>query len=271
MPVLSLAHFTVLDAAPLDLIEVGAAAGFTSVGLRIVQPPGAPAITPVIGDAALQRLIKAKLKATGMRILDTEAIWLLAETDVAALHPALETAAELGAAYMVVNVNDPDRGRVLDGFGRLCGMGHASGVRVMLEFLPYTELKTLHDAHAFLRDAAPRDAGILVDALHLSRSGGQPSDLAAYDPALFSVAHLCDAPRQAPPPDEMRAEARTNRLYPGDGGLWLEDFVRAFGPATSFAVEAPSREHAALPAVARAKLAAAKCRALLARSGRVLD
>ncbi len=267
MAVLSLAHFTIIDADPLTLIDVAAAAGFQAVGLRIVPPPGAPAITQVIGDAALQREIVTRLRDTGMTVLDTEAIWLTPETDVQALQAALDTSAALGARYIIVCGNDPDRGRAVTNFGRLCDMSHRAGIRVMLEFMPYTQLRSLEEAYGLLQEAMPADAGILVDALHLSRSGGRPDDLAAYDPALFDVAHLCDAARDPPPSGDLRTEARGARLYPGEGALWLEDFVRAFSPLTAFAIEAPSLRHAASPPAARAHLAAAASRALLARCG----
>ena len=263
MPLLSLAHFTVIDADPLLLIDVGAAAGFDAVGLRIILPPGAAPIVPVVGDGAMQRRIKARLAATGMKILDTEAIWLLPETDISSLEPVLDTTVELGATHLIVCGNDVDRARMLDNLGRLCEASNLRGLRVMLEFLPYTEIRTLAEAHAVLEEIKPENAGILVDALHLSRSGGSPADLASYDPDLFGLVHLCDVPADPPSFEGLRAEARGGRLYPGEGGLWLEDFVRAFPADTAFAIEAPSSRHAALPPVERAKKAADASRALL--------
>jgi sugar phosphate isomerase/epimerase len=267
MPLLSLAHFTVIDADPLALIDAGAAAGFHAVGLRIVPPPGAAPIVPVVGDAVMQRAIKARLAATGMKILDTEAVWLLPGTDISSLAPVLDTSVELGATHLIVCGNDSDRARTLENLARLCEVSNHRGLRVMLEFLPYTEIRSLAEAHAVLEEIKPANAGILVDALHLSRSGGSPADLASYDPALFSLVHLCDAPAEPPPFEGLRAEARGGRLYPGEGGLWLEQFVRAFPEDVAFAIEAPTSRHAALPPVERAKKAADASRALLARAG----
>lgn len=267
MPLLSLAHFTVIDADPLLLIDVGAAAGFDAVGLRIVAPPGAAPIVPVVGDALMQRAIKARLAATGMKIWDTEAIWLLPETEISSLEPVLDTSAELGATHLIVCGNDPDRTRTLDDLARLCEASHRRGLRVMLEFLPYTEIRSLAETHAVLEQIRPANAGILVDAVHLSRSGGSPADLASYDPALFGLVHLCDVPAEPPPFEGLRAEARGGRLFPGEGGLWLEQFVRAFPADTVFAVEAPTHRHATLPPVERARKAADASRALLARAG----
>jgi sugar phosphate isomerase/epimerase len=263
MRLLSLAHLTVLDADPVALIDAAAAGGFDAVGLRIVPPLPSDRIVPVVGDLPLQRCIKERIAVTGIPILDIEAIWLSPETDVAALQPALDVGADLGARYVLVIAYDFERARLIDTFARFCALAHARGLRAMLEFIPYTAVMTLADAHALLAAAAPADAGLLVDALHLSRSGGAPADIAGYDPALFSYVHLCDAPREPPPAEGLRLEARGDRLYPGEGGLWLPEFLAAFPPGTPVAVEAPCARTASLPIAERARRAGAATRALV--------
>jgi sugar phosphate isomerase/epimerase len=260
---ISLAHLTVLDADPIALIDAAAAAAFDAVGLRIVPALAASEITDVVGDAGLQRRIRQRLAESGLKILDVEAIWLKPETRIEALKPALGTGAELGAKYVLTIALDDDRARLSDNFGKLCAAAFACGLRTMLEFIPYSVLGTLQKAHGFLAETAPADAGLLVDVLHLSRSGGHPSDIAAYDPALFSYIHLCDAPQTKPPPEQNRAEARGNRLYPGDGELWLDAFIAAFPPDTPIAVEAPNAATGNLPIVERARLAGEATRRLL--------
>lgn len=136
----------------------------------------------------------------------------------------------------------------------------------MLEFIPYATIADLDSAHDLLRQVAPEDAGLLVDALHLSRSGGHPADIARYDPGLFSYIHLCDAPAARPPATGLRAEARGERLYPGLGELWLDAFLDAFTPDTPVGIEAPSVALAALPPAERARHAGEATRRLLERN-----
>ena len=262
MPKLSLAHFTVIDADPITLIDAGAAAGFDAVGLRIVPPPGAAEIVEVVGDVPLQRQIKQRLAATGLEILDIEAVWLLPGTDVTAVGPVLDTGAELGATHLLVCGDDPEWSRMVANLGKLAEMAQQRGLRPMIEFLPYTRVRNLAESHALLTEAGVEGGGVLIDALHLSRSGGSPADIAPYDPALFPYYHLCDAPAVPPAPEGWRAEARGGRLYPGEGALWLPQFVAAFPPGTPAAIEAPSALHAAAPPAERARLAAAACRRL---------
>ena len=68
-----------------------------------------------------------------------------------------------------------------------------------------------------------------------------------------------------PPPERNRDEARGNRLYPGDGELWLDAFVAAFPPDTPIAVEAPNAATRDLPPAERARLAGDATRRLLSR------
>ena len=262
-PLISLAHLTILDADPITLIEAAAAAGFDAIGLRIVPPLPSDTIFPVLGDLSLQRQIKSRMRDTGVDILDVEAIWLTPGTDVAALLPALDLGADLGASHLLTVGHDPDWSRLCDNFAALCGAAYARSLRVMLEFIPYAECASLRQAHRLLSATSPASAGLLVDALHLSRANASPADIKGYDPALFSYLHLCDAPETPPAAAGLRNEARGGRLYPGEGGLWLKDFLAAFPAATPVAIEAPNHALSHLSAKERARLAMTATRRLL--------
>jgi sugar phosphate isomerase/epimerase len=260
---ISLAHLTVLDADPIALIDAGVAGGFDTIGLRVVAPLPGDTIVPVVGNRDLQNRIKRRLSETGLSILDIEAVWIQPETTVDALRPALEVGAELGAKYVLTVGFDADANRLFDNFGAFCAAAHQCGLRTMLEFIPYATIGSLKQAHDFLRAVAPANAGLLVDALHLSRSGGHPSDLGKYDPSLFSYMHLCDAAARIPPAEKIRAEARGDRFLPGEGELWLAEFVAAFPPGTPAGIEAPVGNLAALPIPERARRAGDATRKLL--------
>jgi sugar phosphate isomerase/epimerase len=251
----SLAHLTVLEADPVGLIEAGKAAGFSAVGLRVVAPLATDTIIPVVGDVVLQRRVKQTLHDTGMQILDIEAVWLKPDTSVEALRPALELGAELGAKFVLTVGFDANPARLIENFGAFCAFADDCGLRTMLEFISYTSVSDLKGAHDLLQTVRPANAGLLVDALHLSRSGGHPRDIAAYDSRLFSYVHLCDAPAAIPAADALRVEARGHRLYPGEGQLWLDAFLDAFPADTPIGVEAPNAAAAGLPFRERARLA----------------
>ena len=85
--------------------------------------------------------------------------------------------------------------------------------RVAIEFLPYSGVRTLAEARAL---SARTGCGIVVDTLHLLRSGGRPTDLADTDD--LAVVQLADGAAEPPATAAWLAEeSRTARLLPGTG------------------------------------------------------
>jgi sugar phosphate isomerase/epimerase len=262
---LSLAHMTVLDATPLELIDAAAAGGFDFVGPRIMAPAPTDARLPIVGDQHLIREIQRRLNETGISVLDAETFWLWPETHVPDLLPVLETAARLGASHLVVAGNDPDPSRLVATFASLCEAGRPLGLKAMLEFMPFTHTRTLAAALRVIQQAAQPNAGVMVDALHVARSGTSPDDLRSLDPAVLDYWQICDAPAAPPADDDLRTEARTRRLYPGEGELPLVALLDALAAAAPIAVEAPCERYASLPPVERGRLCGQATRAFLAR------
>jgi len=201
---LSLAHLTILDATPPTLIAAAADAGFRSVGLRLVAPSRTDAFHSILDSEASLRETERCLRASGLSVLDVETLWLEPDTVIDDFRPALEAAARLGARFLLVVGNDPLRGRLIANVARLCQAAAPLRLQVMLEFIPYSEVKTLAQAVEVIGAAGESNAGVLVDALHLSRSGGSPSQLAAIAPVLLPYAQICDALRIAPPVERLR-------------------------------------------------------------------
>jgi sugar phosphate isomerase/epimerase len=98
----------------------------------------------------------------------------------------------------------------------------------------------------------------------MDRAGETPASLAALDPGLVAYLQICDAGAERPalPPDLM-AEARGNRLLPGEGVLPLDAMLDALPEGLSIGVEAPTRELAGLAFNAAAKRAGEATRAFL--------
>ena len=264
---ISLAHLTVLDADPLTLIDAAEAGGFDRLGLRIVAPMPTDRIIPVVGDEPLIRRIQARLRDSGARILDVEAVWLTPATEVEELLPVLETSQRLGATHLLTVGNDPEEGRAAGNFARLCEAARPFGIKPMLELIPYCHTGTLPAAQRLLARAAHPNAGLLIDALHLIRSGGTAEALRGLDPALLDYCQICQAGAARPEgTDALRAEARGNRFYPASprGHLPLAAILAALPPDIILGVEAPSAEHAHLPPVERARLCGESTRAFLA-------
>lgn len=262
---LSLDHLTIIEATPLELIEAAAAGGFDRVGLRIVQPAAAAPVIDVIGQPQLQRDLKALMQTTGVSIGLIESIWLSPVTNIAELEPALATGAELGARFVLVAGNDPDEGRLSAHLFQLALEAKAYGLEIAFEFMPFTQVRSIEQAVRIMRQIAQPNLRLLIDALHVSRSGRDLSTLEKLPSSVVSYVHLCDAPAALPPPEGLRDEARLGRLYPGEGALALDAFLDAMPPDATVGLEAPCRAYAHLPPVERGRNAGRIARAWLKR------
>ena len=265
---ISLAHLTVLDTTPPELVEVAAAAGFPSIGIRLTATPsvGVPPYD-MLREGPMLRDTLARLADTGVTVLDTEFLRFEPEVPVGVPEGFLEVSARLGARNVLVMSAEPDESRTLERFGDLCDRAAPYRLTVCLEFAIYTGVRTLAHAAGFVARAGRPNASVLIDALHFSRSGGVPAHVAQVDPALLRYAQICDASPDMPGSGDTPAlirEARTGRLLPGEGVLPLGELVAALPATAALAIEAPCRATAELPALERARRAHRALTALLA-------
>lgn len=240
MALRSLAHLTLIDIPPPELVDIAASAGFDAVGLRISAAGPGDEPYPMAPGSPLLRATRRRMESTGVSVLDVEVARLEADTDPASFAPVLESAAELGARYVLVNVYGEDSARAATQFAALCDLAASVAVRPALEFMPYSAVRSLDDA---VRVAGQTTGGILIDALHLYRSGGSPDDLVSLDPGRVPYVQLCDA-RRLSPAGGVRGlvdESRHGRLPPGQGELDLRGILTALDqPDLDISVEAPS-------------------------------
>jgi sugar phosphate isomerase/epimerase len=267
---ISLAHLTVLDTTPPELVSVAAAAGFRTIGIRLTATPSV-GIPPydILRDGPLLRETLTRLSDTGISVLDTEFLRFEPDRPVGVPEGFLEVSARLGARNVLVMSAEPAEARTIERFGELCDRAAGYGLHVCLEFAIYTGVRTLADAARVVATSKRSNASVLIDALHFSRSGGLPAHVASVDPALLRYAQLCDAGPDMPGPGDTPAlirEARTGRLLPGEGVLPLAELVAALPASVPLAVEAPCRATAELPALERATRAYRALRALLGAS-----
>jgi sugar phosphate isomerase/epimerase len=248
---LSLAHLSELDVPPLELVEMAAQAGFASIGLRTRQAaPGA--IEYPLRSAAEQAEMRRRLDATGTSVLYIELVSLSEATRAADYRPMFEAGAALGATRVAAGGDSANFSLVAERLAEICDLAGGYGLAVDLEFMPFRPVRSFDDAVAIVRQADRPNAHILVDALHVFRSGSSLEEIARTDPALFGTFQICDAPRAAPPPDGLVAEARTRRLLPGAGGLDLRGLIAALPSDIPLGVEIPlASQHPELAPAAR--------------------
>ena len=244
------------QAAALETIEAAARAGFGAAGLRVSgRYPGDAWPAAQTGAAGFAR-IRDVAREQGVRISSISGYYLSPAALPTHLRANVEAAQALGAPLILQGCFDPDPARLATLLRDYAGAAADAGIRIALEFMPMSELKTLGAALASIdRAGAGGRVGLLVDTLHLARSGATAAEVAALDPASVLLTQLCDAPSVLPTGMTLFDEAMSGRRYLGDGGLDLAAVVRALPGGAEFELETPVVEDAALPAVERARRA----------------
>lgn len=232
---ISFAAGIVPGAGPVETIHAAAAGGFDMTGLWIEPEQWTP---------ALLRETKAALAETGLPLLDVEVIWIKPGDDLTAHKACIDIGAELGAKNVLCVSSDPDMGATAARLAALSEHAEGSQMRVALEFGIFTEVKNLEMALAVLDDVAHPLRALLIDPIHVDRSGSAIEAIAQVPPSLLPYAQFCDAPAQRPDPSDFNAiitDAIDLREQCGDGGLPLGAMYRALPPGIPLSIELRSK------------------------------
>ncbi|WP_433241734.1 sugar phosphate isomerase/epimerase family protein [Streptosporangium sp. CA-135522] len=258
-----------LQAAPFaERVHAAATAGFDSIGLTLEQYRDARRAG--FDDAAMRDL----LTEHGVRVAEVETRWDWAagEADTQAaeegelLFQVLDAfgCRRFNAMQFVPHPKDELVGR----FAALCRRAAARQVTVALEFMPFSELRTLAQAWEVIAAAGEPNAGILLDSWHYHRSGGSPDLLTSIPADRIVSVQLNDA---LPEPDaDPRHEARHLRLLPGEGSIALTDLLallRDHGVRAPMSAEVWSDALEALPPATAASRVFEATRRVLERAG----
>jgi sugar phosphate isomerase/epimerase len=227
---IGLAALTVLELPAAEQVAVAAQAGYTHVGLRLI--PVAGQTLPPFEVPEVER----RLADTGVRVLDLEVFRLAPETRVGEFEPALAIAQRLGTSDLLVHGADPEPARLAENLGRLCDLAARYRLAVNIEPMPWVEISNLAKAKRLLDAAGRTNAALLVDAIHFFRAGDRFGEI----PEKLNYMQLCDARAERPVDmQEIIRQARSDRLFPGEGGLDLAGLMRALPPDLPVSVEIP--------------------------------
>ena len=237
---IALEHLTAIDASPIQLAEAASAAGCDAICL-IMQAMDVLPLMPrfdLITDRAGRAALRRRMEGLGIAVDVAHPFPLGSRTDPASFTQALECAADLRAAMVNVLIFDGEPARRLDIFGRFCDLAATFDLGVGLEFYPVSRVPALEDALTLVQAVnRPGRVGMIVDLLHLMRSGGSLRALAAAPAGTICYGQIADGPLTATA--DLAHEASSARLLPGEGQFDIAGFIRALPHGCPVSIEVP--------------------------------
>jgi len=260
--------------SPLNIrarIEAASSSGYRGFGLLSDDLPAAVEEYGLTG-------IRAMLADNGIVHLELEGIpyWWengprRSESD-RIRRSLLEAAEALGARHIKVTPDGDDgpwdRGLWAEKFAELAAQAAGVGVRLGIEFFPWSNVKTLDDGLQLVSDAGHQAGGVVIDTWHIARAHTPVADLAAVPLQRIIGVELNDA-------DDMVVgtlfeDTVHRRRYCGEGTFDLVGMIAALRSAGwngPWGVEILSDEHRALPVQDALQRAAASARNVLDLAG----
>ncbi len=138
-----------------------------------------------------------------------------------------EVCAALGGTTIVAtHMTDAplEADRDIEAFARLCDDAGEHGLRIALEFVPFSNVVDVTTAWHIVSQAGRPNGGLVVDLWHHVRGGGDDAALAAVPAERIYTVQLSDGPALAPA--DLADEAMYHRLLPGQGAMDLARLVR---------------------------------------------
>jgi len=242
---LGIEPLSVFGLPPVAFVNLAADLDLRYIGITLTALPNPYGYEPfsLVDDAALRRATVAALRDTGVTIALGDGFVLRGGDDMRDRAVELDVMAELGAERVNTAIFDPNLSRSVDQIGTLAEMAAMAGMETTLEFAPGLAVDDLSTAIGIVREIGRPDFRLLIDTMHLVRSGSGADDIAALDPDLIGYVQLGDAPLVANIPNYME-ESCFQRMVPGTGELPLLDILDALTRHLVIGLEVPLRSEA---------------------------
>ncbi len=210
-------------------VEIAARAGFTAMGFWHTD------IVEIRRNYSF-RDMRDILHGNG--VTDVEVEWLLdwyctgerRKASDQTRHMLLEAAETLGARHIKVADlgNDcADLTQMTEEFGKLCRQAAERGTRILFEMLPsaFSHLPSLDQVLSLCRGCGEKNAGILLDNLHVQRIGTPLKDFQKIGREMPLGIEINDG--MLATPVNFQDSVVNKRLLPGDGEFDITAFLHA--------------------------------------------
>ena len=217
---------------PARFVEVTAGAGWKATGVWFDQESW---------SSTTSREVKKRIDDNGIEVVDMEVIRLGRSIDKG--KALIEAACEVGAKNILVVSSLHSFEETADQLSHLCSLAEAGDIVICLEFMKFTSVKSLSDALDIIRLVDAQNIGILLDLLHVVRSGTTFKEIEDCDPNLFPYVQWCDGTAQPIgwSDSELITDALDDRLIPSEGKLDARKFESLFDVGVPFSIEVRSK------------------------------
>ena len=141
---------------------------------------------------------------------------------------------------------DPER--MAQDFWGVCEDARKAATHIVLEIMPFSNVRTLETARKIVETADHPNGGLLVDIWHVSRGNISYEDLATLPRRFLGAVELDDAPAEVE--GTLWDDTIYHRLLPGEGALDQKGFIEtinAIGYEGPWGVEILSETFRKLP------------------------
>ncbi|OBH98618.1 sugar phosphate isomerase/epimerase [Mycobacterium sp. E2733] len=240
---LGIGMLSVFGLPPVELVNLAADLGCHYISAALQGMPLVPLGYPrysLTDDAGLRQTLLAAMNDRGVAISLGDGFLILPGSDVSVFGTDLDVLAELVVPRINVVSLDPDLSRSFDQFAALTELAAERGIQTLLEAVPGLTVGDLPTALAALEHVGRPAFRLLIDTMHLVRSGSGAADLAAIDAARIGYAQLNDTTLRSRSGNYME-EAMFERMVPGEGELPLHDILSALPSDIVIELEVPRR------------------------------
>lgn len=142
----------------------------------------------------------------------------------------LEAAAELKARNLkccglLFDEGPPDVPLMSDEFAKLCQDARPTGAQVIIEMMPFTNIRTIDDSVAIIGGAKQPNGGLLLDIWHVVRGKLDYSEIAKVPAEMLMGMELDDANRDVV--GTLFEDTRFQRRLCGEGAWDVPGFIDA--------------------------------------------
>jgi sugar phosphate isomerase/epimerase len=256
---LGIENLSVFGLPPVQFVHLAADLGCAHMAITLrpfdYNPQGYPRFA-LKDDVGMRGELAAALRDRGISLSLGEGFTIRPGADISERAADLDVMCEIGVQRVNTVSMDPDRNRTFDQLAQFAQLAAKAGVEATVELCPGLTIGDLPMALAAVRHVNRPNFRLLIDTMHLIRSGATPADLAAVDPGLIGYVQVCDVPLKPTIPSYME-EATFERMAPGDGELPLLEILSVAPRNVVLSLETPMRRQAEAGIGPRERLAPA--------------